>query len=226
MAQVGVWGNLRIWPDNWCKCLRTVLRSECSVSWTFSGPRSSHRGLHMPSFGARGCAAPRLCAGGTTACPRSTPSRTASRGPGDNKGRRAVWVLATRRSSPSLWLYRITWYFCGPTAAIHIPMLTSSPCNETDSSRYIRGDIISPQVLDLSPGRPSVSPRCRPATGSGHETPRSPSRRRMLGTLDWDTPAPATSRCDRPPSSAWNWTGRQHHFTRCVADDALNTSQP
>ena len=24
-----------------------------------------------------------------------------------------------------------TWYFCGPTAAIHIPMLTSSPCNNT-----------------------------------------------------------------------------------------------
>lgn len=33
-----------------------------------------------------------------------------------------------------------TWYFCGPTAAIHIPMLTSSPCNKTsktDSSHYI-----------------------------------------------------------------------------------------
>lgn len=51
-----------------------------------SGPRDTRRGLHRPSSCPRGCAAPRLCVGGTTACPGSTLSRTASRGPGRGRG--------------------------------------------------------------------------------------------------------------------------------------------
>lgn len=46
-----------------------------------SGPKDSRRGLRRPSSCPRGGAAPRPCAGGTTACPGSTPSHTASRGP-------------------------------------------------------------------------------------------------------------------------------------------------
>lgn len=46
-----------------------------------SGPKDSRRGPRRPSSCPRGGAAPRPCAGGTTACPGSTPSHTASRGP-------------------------------------------------------------------------------------------------------------------------------------------------
>lgn len=47
----------------------------------FSGPTGNHRGLRSCASFPTGGAAPRLCAGGTTACPGNTPSHTASRGP-------------------------------------------------------------------------------------------------------------------------------------------------
>lgn len=114
-----------------------------------------------------------------------------------------------------------TWYFCGPTAAIHIPMLTSSPCNIQDrflTSYLWLSAIISPHSHLLSgtlPGRPSVYLHYWRATVPGHERPRSLSRRRTPGRLDWRTPAPATSQCGPLPSSAWNWV-RYIIITSCL----------
>lgn len=102
-----------------------------------------------------------------------------------------------------------TWYFCGPTAAIHIPMLTSSPCKTFLTLHSGLSALIDPQHSHLLagtlPGRLSGYLHCWRATGRGHERPRSLSRRQTQGRLDWHTQAPATSQYDPLPSSAWNW---------------------
>lgn len=104
-----------------------------------------------------------------------------------------------------------TWYFCGPTAAIHIPMLTSSPCKTFLTLHSGLSVLIHPPpphshlLVGTLPGRLSVYLHCRRATEPGHERPRSLSRRQTPGRLDWHTQAPATSQYDPLPSSAWNW---------------------
>lgn len=73
--------------DNQCL---NVFYPQChlvSAVWArSSGPKDNRMGLRRPSSCPRGCAAPRLCVGGTTACPGSTLSHTASRGPDSSKG--------------------------------------------------------------------------------------------------------------------------------------------
>lgn len=115
-----------------------------------------------------------------------------------------------------------TWYFWGPTAAIQIPMLTSSPCNETRGAFYFYDQGLPVGATRRLPDRASGSLRSWRAIGPDRARPRSPSRRRTPGRPGWRTPAPATSRSDPPPSSAWNWVrtadGSQPNLQRLVSE--------
>lgn len=115
-----------------------------------------------------------------------------------------------------------TWYFWGPTAAIQIPMLTSSPCNETSGTFYLYDRGLPVGAVRWLPDRASGPLRSWRATGPDRARPRSPSRRRTPGRPGWRTPAPATSRSDPPPSSAWNWVrtadGSQSDPRRLVSE--------
>lgn len=89
MAQFSVLRKKTLQKMTW-QLVSSAFYPQChvvSVAWTtFSGPRGIHRGLHRLFSYPRERAAPWPCAGGTTACPGSTPSRTASRDPGNKKG--------------------------------------------------------------------------------------------------------------------------------------------
>lgn len=82
-----------------------------------SGPRDNRRDLRRPPSGPRGRAAPGPCAGGTTACPGSTPSRRASRGPGG--GRQGALVSHGVTWQP--------WPHAGPQGRFpHFPFFTET----------------------------------------------------------------------------------------------------
>lgn len=74
--------------------------AECAIypqPHLLSGPRDNRRDLRMPPSCPRGRAAPHPCAGGTTACPGSTPSHRAIRGPDGGRQRPSATGLPGSR---------------------------------------------------------------------------------------------------------------------------------